>query len=63
MRPPFLVSRLSSKGAMDQNYSWTLMMNYLERQELEARESEPHRFDKKELLLQLELEQREMTLE
>jgi hypothetical protein len=45
MRQPFVVSRLSTKGAMDQNYSWMMMMNYLERQELEGRESEPHRFD------------------
>lgn len=61
MRLPFLASRSLSKMTMADYYS-QMMMNHLERQELEDLEREGHRIEQEEWLLQLELEKREKDL-
>jgi hypothetical protein len=61
MRLPFVASRSLSKMTMADYYS-QMMMNHLERQELEDLEREGHRIEQEEWLLQLELEKRERDL-
>jgi len=61
MRLPFVASRSLSKMTMADYYS-QMMMNHLERQELEDLEREGHRIEQEEWLLQLELEKREKDL-
>ena len=61
MRLPFVASRSLSKMTMADYYS-QMMMNHLERQELEDLEREGHRIEQEEWLLQLEIEKREKDL-
>jgi len=57
-RPPFVAPRSSQKMTMEDYYT-TMMMNRMERRELEDNEREHHQVEREERLLIMDLERRE----